>query len=79
MGTKSRLNKTDTLDTAKAQLAAAQAEADVAENATTYKILLAEADGMIIATVAEPGQVVPAGQTVIQFAQWTCRGSVPFF
>lgn len=64
------------LDTAEAQLAAAQAEADVAENATTYTTLIAEADGMIMATVAEPGQVVAAGQTVIQFAQGGAREAV---
>ena len=64
------------LDTAEAQLAAAQAEADVAENAATYTTLVAEADGMIVTTVAEPGQVVAAGQTVIQFAQDGAREAV---
>ncbi|MGO4560145.1 efflux RND transporter periplasmic adaptor subunit [Mesorhizobium sp. 2RAF21] len=56
------------LDTAEAQLAAAQAEADVAENEATYSTLVAGADGTIVATSGEPGQVVAAGQTVVQLA-----------
>ncbi|PDT18666.1 efflux transporter periplasmic adaptor subunit [Rhizobium sp. J15] len=57
------------LDTATAQLAAAEAEARVAENAATYALLVADADGIIVETLGEPGQVVTAGQTVIRLAQ----------
>lgn len=57
------------LDTAEAQLAAAEAEARVAENEATYSILLADADGTVVETLGEPGQVVSAGQTVIRLAQ----------
>lgn len=57
------------LDTASAQLAAAEADAEVAENEVGYSILLADADGTIIATLAEPGQVVQAGQPVIRLAK----------
>lgn len=57
------------LDTAEAQLAAAEAEAKVAENQATYSTLVADADGTIVATRGEPGQVVAAGQTVIQLAR----------
>ena len=57
------------LDTATAQLAAAEAEARVAENAATYSLLVADADGTIVETLGEPGQVVTAGQTVIRLAQ----------
>jgi RND family efflux transporter MFP subunit len=56
------------LDTAEAQLASAQAEADVAENEATYSTLVAGADGTVVATLGEPGQVVAAGQTVVQLA-----------
>jgi len=56
------------LDTAAAQLAAAEAEAKVAENEATYSILVADADGTVVATLGEPGQVVAAGQTVVQLA-----------
>lgn len=56
------------LDTAEAQLAAAEAEAKVAENASTYSTLLADADGTVVTTPGEPGQVIAAGQTVVQLA-----------
>lgn len=57
------------LDTATAQLAAAQADATVAENEATYTVLLADADGTIVETRGEPGQVVAAGQTVVKLAK----------
>jgi len=56
-------------DTAKAELSAAQAQANVARNATGYAILLADADGVVIETLAEPGQVVSAGQPVVRLAK----------
>jgi RND family efflux transporter MFP subunit len=56
-------------DTAKAQLAAAEAEARVAENEATYSVLVADADGTVVETLGEPGQVVSAGQTVVRLAQ----------
>ncbi|WP_105635274.1 efflux RND transporter periplasmic adaptor subunit [Cronobacter dublinensis] len=56
-------------DTAKAELSAAQAQADVAQNAKSYAVLLADADGVVMDTFAEPGQVVSAGQPVIRLAR----------
>src|SRR5438034_2700135 len=56
------------LDSAKAQLDAAEAQARVSNNSSEYAILLADADGVIVRTLSEPGQVVAAGQTVIQLA-----------
>lgn len=56
-------------DTAKAQLAAAEAEAEVTENGATYSILVADADGTVVETLGEPGQVVAVGQTVVRLAQ----------
>ncbi len=58
-----------TLDPATAQLAAAQAEASVAENAVTYATLVADADGTIVETSGEPGQVVSVGQPVVHLAK----------
>lgn len=55
-------------DSAHAQLKAAQAQADVAKNASSYAVLLAGADGVVVDTLAEPGQVVNAGQTVVRIA-----------
>lgn len=64
------------LDTAEAQLAAAEAEARVAENEATYAVLLADADGTVVETLGEPGQVVSAGQTVVRIAQAGPREAV---
>ncbi|NTZ92437.1 efflux RND transporter periplasmic adaptor subunit [Agrobacterium tumefaciens] len=58
-----------TLDTATAQLAAAKADAAVAENEATYALLVAGGDGTIVETLGEPGQVVSAGQPVIRLAK----------
>ena len=63
-------------DTAKAQLAAAEAEARVTENEATYSVLVADADGTVVETLGEPGQVVFAGQTVIRLAQAGPREAV---
>ena len=56
-------------DTARAELSAARAQASVAQNATGYAVLLADADGVVMETLAEPGQVVSAGQVVIRLAR----------
>ncbi|AZO01019.1 efflux RND transporter periplasmic adaptor subunit [Mesorhizobium sp. M9A.F.Ca.ET.002.03.1.2] len=64
------------LDTATAQLAAAEAEARVAENEATYSLLVADADGTVVDTLGEPGQVVSAGQTVVRLAQAGPREAV---
>src|SRR4051812_38864632 len=55
-------------DSAIAQLAAAEAQASVARNEAGYSLLLADADGTVVETLAEPGQVVAAGQTVVKLA-----------
>jgi len=55
-------------DSANAQLKAAEAQADVAKNASSYAFLLAGSDGVVIDTLVEPGQVVSAGQTVLRIA-----------
>ncbi|UYP73348.1 efflux RND transporter periplasmic adaptor subunit [Pantoea dispersa] len=56
-------------DTANADLSAAQAQANVAQNARSYAVLLADSDGVVMDTLAEPGQVVSAGQPVIRLAR----------
>jgi RND family efflux transporter MFP subunit len=55
-------------ESAIAELNAAQSQADVARNATGYAVLLADADGVVVETLAEPGQVVAAGQAVVRVA-----------
>ena len=56
-------------DSARAELSAARAQANVAQNATGYAVLLADSDGVVMETLAEPGQVVSAGQVVIRLAR----------
>lgn len=56
-------------DSARAQLSAANAQADVARNASGYAVLLADADGVVVETLAEPGQVVSPGQPVVRLAR----------
>jgi RND family efflux transporter MFP subunit len=55
-------------ESAGAELNAAQAQADVARNETSYAVLFADADGVVVETLAEPGQVVAAGQVVVRVA-----------
>ncbi|QCL77377.1 efflux RND transporter periplasmic adaptor subunit (plasmid) [Agrobacterium tumefaciens] len=66
------------LDTAAAQLSAAQAEANVAANEATYSQLLADVDGTVVETLGEPGQVVAAGQTVVRLAKAGAREALVF-
>jgi RND family efflux transporter MFP subunit len=63
-------------DTAAAQLAAAEAQANVARNEAGYSLLLADAAGTVVETLAEPGQVVAAGQTVVKLAHAGPREAV---
>jgi len=55
-------------ESARADLNAAQAQADVARNQTSYAVLFADADGVVVEALAEPGQVVAAGQVVVRVA-----------
>lgn len=64
------------MDAAKAQLSAAEAQAIVARNASGYAELLADADGVVIDTLAEPGQVVSVGQAVVRLARAGRREAV---
>ena len=63
-------------DAAKAQLSAAEAQADVARNASRYAELVADGDGVVMETLAEPGQVVNAGQVVVRLAHAGRREAV---
>jgi len=63
-------------DAARADLNAAEARADVARNETSYAVLLADADGVVVETLAEPGQVVAAGQVVVRVAHAGRREAV---
>ena len=56
-------------EAAAAELRSAEAQANVARNEASYSLLLADADGIVVDALAEPGQVVAAGQAVIRLAQ----------
>ncbi|MGV6395266.1 efflux RND transporter periplasmic adaptor subunit [Pseudomonas caspiana] len=63
-------------DSAKAQLNAVKAQADVAKNSLGYSTLLADSDGVVVDTLAEPGQVITAGQVVVRVAHSGQREAV---
>ena len=52
-----------------AQLRSAEARADQIANQAGYTTLYADADGVVMITLAEPGQVVSAGQPVVMLAR----------
>jgi RND family efflux transporter MFP subunit len=56
-------------DSARALLDAAQAQLKVAQDESRYSTLVADADGTVVETLAEPGQVVSAGQIVARIAR----------
>jgi RND family efflux transporter MFP subunit len=55
-------------DAARADLQAVEAQERIAHDQGDYSVLAADADGTVVDTLAEPGQVVAAGQTVIRLA-----------
>lgn len=63
-------------DTANAHLSAAIAQANVSFNATKYAELVADADGVVMETLVEPGQVVSMGQIVVRLAHAGAREAV---
>lgn len=64
------------LDAARADHAAAIAQSRVAGNNAAYAVLRADADGVVAAVLAEPGQVVGAGQPVLRLAQSGAREAI---
>lgn len=57
------------LDARKSAAASARAQAELASNQAHYATLAADAPGIVTAVLAEPGQVVSAGQAVIKLAR----------
>ncbi len=55
-------------DGARALLSAAEAQLKVAQDEGDYSTLVADADGTVVETLAEPGQVVTTGQPVVKLA-----------
>ncbi len=65
--------KANALSAATAQLQQAQAQLDASRNQRDYSQLRADADGVITAVSAEPGQVVAAGQPLLSLAHSGAR------
>jgi RND family efflux transporter MFP subunit len=64
------------LQTAQAQVDSAQAQARIAEDRLSYTVLVADAPGAVTAVGAEPGEVVRAGQMIVQLARQGGRDAV---
>lgn len=61
---------------AQAQVDSAQAQVRIAQDQLSYTVLSADAPGAVTAVGAEPGEVVHAGQMVVQLAQEGGRDAV---
>ena len=66
-------------DTARAQVELAEAALHTTENSGGYATLYADADGTVVDTLAEPGHVVAAGETVIKLAHAGAREASVYF
>ena len=60
-------------DSARALLSAAEAQLKLAQDEGAYATLVADADGTVLETLAEPGQFVSAGQIVVRVARTEAR------
>jgi RND family efflux transporter MFP subunit len=58
-----------TADEARSRLNRAQRSVELTNNSLSYATLVADAPGVVTATLIEPGQVVAAGQTAIRVAR----------
>ena len=56
-------------DEARARLSRAERQVDLTKNSLSYATLLADAAGVVTATLIEPGQVVSSGQTAFRVAR----------
>lgn len=64
------------LQSAQAQVQAAEANLRIAKDQLSYTELLAPDDGVVTATAADPGQVVSAGQRVVEISRSAEREAV---
>ncbi len=69
-------NALKVLQSAQAQVQSAEANLRIARNQLSYTELLAPGDGIVTATHADPGQVVTAGQKVVEISRSTERDAV---
>src|SRR6516165_10371844 len=65
-----------TADEARARLNRAERSLELTRNSLSYATLVADARGVVTATLIEPGQVVAAGQTAIRIARFAEKEAV---
>src|SRR6187402_2045301 len=63
-------------DEARARLNRAERSVELTKNSLSYATLVADARGVVTATLIEPGQVVAAGQSAIRVARFAEREAV---
>src|SRR2546423_15280769 len=63
-------------DEARARLNRAERSVELTKNSLSYATLVADARGVVTATLIEPGQVVAAGQTAIRVARFAEKEAV---
>jgi len=63
-------------DEARARLSRAARSVDLTRNSLSYATLVADARGVVTATLVEPGQVVAAGQAAIRLARFSEKEAV---
>src|SRR6201990_136565 len=63
-------------DEARAPLKRAERSVDLTKNSLSYATLLADAKGVVTATLIEPGQVVASGQTAFRIARFSEKEAV---
>jgi RND family efflux transporter MFP subunit len=61
--------KQNAFDAAQAKLEQARSQAALTRNQAQYTTLVADADGVVVSVMAEPGQVVAAAQPVLRLAR----------
>src|SRR4051794_16579602 len=63
-------------DEARARLNRAERSVDLTKNSLSYATILADAKGVVTATLVEPGQVVASGQTAVRVARFAEKEAV---
>jgi len=66
----------EALLSAQAKVDAAHAQVGIAQDQLSYTVLVADAPGVVTTTGAEPGEVVKAGQTIVNVARQGGRDAV---
>jgi membrane fusion protein, multidrug efflux system len=61
--------KQNAFNAAQAKLEQSRSQAAIASNQASYTTLIADSDGVVLSTAAEPGQVLAAGQSVLRLAR----------